>query len=202
MIRNFIAFFICFVFLRELSAVEPSTSITSDRMEMLRFKDHNEFMFLGNVHIDSKTFVGSCESMWVYTQTNHKDDNFIFIPFTYALTWKAANFSYFVYGKKLLWMDEAEQRLSQMGQIKLIIAKRNVFLKTEDAVTKEVKQANSQRAVIYPLEEKMVLTENPVVRCSIQGTFKGGKITFYKSSDRVVVENPEQGQRSQVLLSK
>lgn len=202
MIKNFVAFFICFVFLRELDAAEPSTSITSDRMEMLRFKDHNEFMFWGNVHIDSKTFIGSCESMWVYTQTNHKDSNFIFKPFTYVLTWKAADFSYFVYGKKLSWMDGNEQRLSQVGQIKLIIAKHNVFLKTEDTVTKEVKQANSQRAVIYPLEEKMVLTENPIVRCSIQGTFQGGKITFYKSSDRVVVENPVQGQRSQVLLSE
>jgi lipopolysaccharide export system protein LptA len=75
-------------------------------------------------------------------------------------------------------------------------------LQVEDARSGEIRQATSQKAVIYPKEGKLVLMGHPVVRCSVQGLFRGDKITFFRDSERVVVENNQPGKRSQVLLSE
>lgn len=175
---------------------EPSTTITSDRMEMLRFKSHNEFTFQGNVVLKGKVFSGSCEFMWVYTEmVTHP-----VVPLWYFLCpLKETPVEYHCWVQTC---KKKEQENSGIGQIKRIVAQRNVYLKTEDPVTGEVKQSNSGKAVIYPREGKMVLTENPVVRCSLQGTFRGGKITFFRASDRILVENSKVGQRSTVTLGE
>ena len=183
-------------------AATPSTTITSDRMEMLRFKDHNEFTFLGNVQIRSKNFYGECEQMWVYSKPNETQqincNHWIYVkilpPFeifqwSYLLSFKHVQ-------TKLTLKNEP------IGQIKKIVAIKRVFLEAQDPETGEVKRANSEKADIFPGEGKMVLTENPVVHSSTQGTFRGGKITFYKHSGRITVENPDNKQRSQVLLSE
>ncbi len=180
---------------------EPSTVITSDRMEMLRFKDHNEFIFDGNVQIKSVNFSGSANRMWVYTvPLGKKCKSCINVEFwSYALKRQNVKQSQFSY---ILKHQEENDKTSQVGQIKLIIATQDVLLETQDVNSGEIKRANSNRAVVYPGEGKMILTQNPVVHCSTQGTFRGGKITFFKSSERIIVENDEQGDRSQVLLSE
>lgn len=202
MIVNIKAFVLLFfVSFSYLFARDPSTVITSDRMEMLRFKDHNEFIFDGNVCIKSINFSGSANRMWVYTVPLCKKSNsYINIkPWLYVFKKQNVERIQFSY---ILKPIEESGKASQVGQIKLIVATQDVFLETQDINSGEIRRANSNRAVIYPGEGKMILTENPVVYCSKQGTFRGGRITFFKSSDRVIVENPVQGNRSQVLLSE
>lgn len=198
-LKIFVLFF--FINFSYLYSREPSTVITSDRMEMLRFKDHNEFVFDGNVQIKSANFSGSSNRMWVYTvPLDKKGKPYINIKlWSYVFKKQDAKQDRFFYVLKL---SKENEKTSQVGQIKLIVATQNVFLETQDVNSGEIRRANSNRAVIYPGEGKMILTQNPVVYCSTQGTFRGGKITFFKSSERVIVENPEQGNRSQVLLSE
>ena len=98
--------------------------------------------------------------------------------------------------------ESAADSVSQLGQIKLIIAWDNVHLETEDKDTGERKRSISGKAVVYPISMKMVLTENPSVYSSTQGAFRGGKITFYKNSGQIIVEEPEPGKRSQVFLEE
>ncbi|MBR1843731.1 MAG: hypothetical protein IJ793_02565 [Opitutales bacterium] len=68
------------VFCSLLSAAKPSTTVTSDRMEMLRFEDHNEFLFVGNVQLNGKEFSGSCDRMWVRTQSEQQAKNNSAVP--------------------------------------------------------------------------------------------------------------------------
>jgi len=185
-----------------LLASTPSTTITSDRMEMLRFKDHNEFTFWGKVQIRSKNFYGECEHMWVYSKPNEPKhialNHWVYGQILSSLT--IHRWSYLVPFKQV----QAKQASinEPIGQIKKIVASQRVFLEAQDPETGELKRANSEKADIFPGEGKMVLTENPVVHSSTQGTFRGGKITFYKHSGRIIVENPDHKQRSQVLLSE
>lgn len=180
----------------------PSTTITSDRMEMLRFKDHNEFTFWGNVQIRSKNFYGECEQMWVYSKPNEPQP-IIFDHWTYGKkfpSFEIFQWSYLLHLKHVQTKQIATNE--PIGQIKKIVAIKRVFLEAQDPETGEIKRANSEKADIFPSEGKMILSENPIVRSSTQGTFRGGKITFYKYSGRITVENPDNKQRSQVLLSE
>jgi lipopolysaccharide export system protein LptA len=183
-----------------LPAAKPSTTVTSDRMEMLRFEDRNEFLFVGNVQLKSRDFSGSCDRMWVCTRSEQQTKN----DFSDRLWCFVRRFSEQIHRPFccLYPVDENESTPSQMGQLKLIIAKGDVFLRADDKETGEVKQATAQKAVIYPNEGKMVLTESPVVKCSVQGTFKGEKITFFQNSGQVLVENSNQGRRAQVQLGE
>jgi len=185
-----------------LLASTPSTTITSDRMEMLRFKDHNEFTFWGKVQIRSKNFYGECEHMWVYSKPTEPQSIALNCWFygQIAPVLEISRWAYLVQFKRI----QAQQTSPNepIGQIKKIIATQHVFLEAQDPETGELKRANSEKADIFPGEGKMVLTENPVVHSSTQGTFRGGKITFYKHSGRIIVENPDKKQRSQVLLSE
>lgn len=183
-------------------AVSPSTTITSDRMEMLRFKDHNEFTFWGKVQIRSKNFYGECEKMWVYTCSN-TDKNINLVIWHYGKNLSSFKLFHWNY---LLPLNQQDEKLSQsdksIGQIKKIVATQHVLLEAQDNQTGELKRAYSEKADIFPNEGKMILTENPVVQSSQQGTFRGEKITFYKNSGRIIVENLDNKQRSQVLLSE
>lgn len=201
--KNLLKCLLFFCYHSILLGANPSTTITSDRMEMLRFKDHNEFTFCGKVQIHSKNFYGECEHMWVYTHSDTKS--------------KAIPLNFWFYGKNFqnlkiqpwTYLTSVNSKSNEqvptnepIGQIKKIVAKQHVFLEAQDTETGELKRAYSEKADIFPGEGKMVLTENPVVRSSTQGTFRGGKITFYKNSGRIIVENQDSTQRSQVLLSE
>lgn len=183
-------------------ATTPSTTITSDRMEMLRFKDHNEFTFWGKVQIRSKNFYGECEHMWVYSKPNEPQpialNHWVYGEAVPSL--EIPRWSYLLQFKQI--QPKQVSTNEPIGQIKKIVATQRVFLEAQDPETGELKRANSEKANIFPGEGKMVLTENPVVHSSTQGTFRGGKITFYKHSGRIIVENPDNKQRSQVLLSE
>ncbi|MDR0755427.1 MAG: hypothetical protein LBE99_00735 [Puniceicoccales bacterium] len=205
-------------FLPHIYGVErtSSTIITSDQMEMLKKASHNEFHFLGQVKMESKNFYGECEELFVYSLLSPptislspfrrrcltsmcglcKPLNRNFLPWTYV---KGDTFCPI----HISIEDASLQRsIPTIGQIQRIIAHRNVFLETEDPNTGEIKRARSNKAVIYPNEGKMILTENPVVHCSQQGTFMGEKITFFKYSERVIVENNQPQQRATVILSE
>lgn len=183
-----------------LPAATPSTSITSERMEMLRFHDHNEFMFVGDVKIKSKNFSGSCDRMWARTQSiEQSEKDSCQWTWCYGQAWEEKPWKP-IYGFQLIESSKKEQ--TPINQLQLIVASGNVFLETKDAKTGEIKQSRSQRAVIFPKLGKMVLTQQAEVKCSVQGNFRGEKITFYKGSEQVIVENEHQGQRSEVFLGE
>ena len=99
-------------------------------------------------------------------------------------------------------LGNPKAKLQQVGQIKVIIGWQQVHLETEDPVSGEKKRSSSEKAVVYPSSGKMILSENPVVYSSTQGTFRGGKIIFYRSSKHIQVENADPGKRSQVFLGE
>lgn len=183
---------------------DPSTIISSDRMEMLKFYDHNEFMFEGNVQIKNVNFTGSGGRMWVYSVTHEQHSKKIISPLFYLIKWEVKAFSqvYFLNFNVRSPNEVDAGSVSQLGQIKLIIAWENVRLETEDKETGEQKRSISGKAIIYPISLKMVLSENPSVYSSIQGAFRGGKITFYKNSGQIVVEESQPGKRSQIFLEE
>lgn len=185
-------------------AKDPSTVISSDRMEMLKFYDHNEFMFEGKVQIKNVNFTGSGGRMWVYSVTNEHRSKKIIRSLFYLLKWETEAFSQVCFLNFNLKNSDKPNAgpISQLGQIKVIIAWDNVHLETEDKGTGERKRSISGKAIIYPISLKMVLSENPYVYSSIQGAFRGGKITFYKDSGQIVVEESQPGRRSQVLLEE
>ncbi len=196
-------FWISFILLITF-AKDPSTVISSNCMEMLRFHDHNEFIFEGNVQIRNVNFIGSGGRMWVYSVTHTHQLDSIGTRWFYLLQWNTKPFnwiSYLNFNDKALDRSSMEN-FSQLGQIKLIIAWNNVQLETEDKVTGERKRSFSGKAVIYPISMKMELSENPSVYSSVQGSFRGGKITFYKNSGQIVVEDSRPGERSQVFLEE
>lgn len=186
-----------------LNAKEPSTVISSDRMRMLRFKDHNEFLFLGNVRIKNTNFSGTCERMWVFSvpsEQSHAWDSKIWLYGFNATHAKLPTVACSLNFEAIFGNTKA--KLQQVGQIKVIIGWKQVHLETEDPVSGEKKRSFSEKAVVYPGSGKMILSENPVVYSSTQGTFRGGKIVFYRASKHIQVENAEPGKRSQVFLGE
>lgn len=186
-----------------LYAKEPSTVISSDRMRMLRFKDHNEFLFMGNVQIKNVHFTGSCGRMWVFSVPSEQPHVWNLNPWFYGFMPVQLKLPVWVCGLNFRqYSDNTNTKFQQLGQIKIIVGWKQVQLETEDPVSGEKKRSFSEKAVIYPGSGKMVLTENPVVYSSTQGSFRGGKIVFYRSSKHIQVENAEPGQRSQVFLGE
>jgi hypothetical protein len=185
-----------------LHAKEPSTVISSDRLKMLRFKDHNEFLFLGNVQIKNVNFSGTCERMWVFSVPPEQPHAWNFKPWLYGFHSIQTRFSTTCYLNFETTSTSTNAKLQQVGQIKIIIGWKQVHLETEDPVSGEKKRSVSDKAIVYPGSGKMVLSENPVVYSSTQGTFRGGKIVFYRASKHIQVENAEPGQRSRVFLGE
>lgn len=205
-------FFSIFVFLFPLLHLHgvnksPSTVITSDQMEMIKRANCNEFHFTGQVQIKSKSFYGECEELWAYTapfvpQVTHNPWAYLNKSCApYLVSYKLRYWSYLSH-QALPASSSHDQLAPNIGQINKIIALRNVLLETNDVDTGEIKRAKSNKAVIYPHEGKMVLTKNPVVFSSKQGKFMGEKITFFKSSERVIVENKRTEERSTAILSE
>ena len=185
-----------------LHAKEPSTVISSDRLKMLRFKDHNEFLFIGNVRIKNVNFSGTCARMWVFSVQAEQPHNWNFKPWFYGTTPVQTKLITTCYLNFETASTNANAKFQQVGQIKTIIGWDQVHLETEDPISGEKKRSVSGKAVVYPSSGKMILSENPVVYSSTQGTFRGGKIVFYRSSKHIQVENAEPGQRSRVFLGE
>ena len=174
------------------------TSISSDRMVLLRFIDRNEFQFEGHVVIKSDRFYGSCERMWVCSQSEDQARlQYLFPRWCYIQPPTKVPVRLFCWA---LQVQHSFEVLEHIGKIKLIIARQHVFLQVEDPKTGEIRKANSQKAVIEPTLGELVLTGDVVVNCSQQGTFRGEKVTFYKESERVLVEKAKQSKRSRVIL--
>ena len=196
-------FFVAFIG-PSLVAKDPSTVISSDRMKMLKFFDHNEFLFEGNVQIKNVNFSGSGGRMWVYSVTHEQIMEDVVPRWFCLMPWNVKSLTLVCFlNFNFQKIDEGKlASVSQLGQIKLIIAWDNVQLETEDKKTGERKRSVSGKAIIYPLSMKMVLSENPFVYSSVQGAFHGGKITFYKNSGQIVVEESQPGKRSKVFLDE
>lgn len=185
-----------------LNAKEPSTVVSSDRMRMLRFKDHNEFLFLGNVQIKNTNFSGTCGRMWVFSVPSEQTHIVDFKAWAYGF--KSAQTKFLLVQPLILAQtaNNSKAKFQQVGQIKLIVGWEHVKLETEDPASGEKRQSLSEKAVVFPDSGKMILSENPVVHSSTQGTFRGGKIIFYRSSKHIQVENADPGKRSQVFLGE
>lgn len=186
--------------LQALAEPTPSTVITSNSLKMLRKTDHNEFSFKGQVRLTSKNLFGECQSLWVYAlhlQKYTKPKKIRpFYGLKYAFNFKPYTYMHIIFKQKTL----QESQLSQ-NQIQEIIAKGDVFLETTDVQTQEKKQAHSDTAYIYPQEGKMVLMGHARVSSSLQGSFQGEQITFFRDSEQIIIETPN-NQRSQAVLSE
>jgi hypothetical protein len=189
----------------------PSTTITSNQMEMLRRATHNEFLFSGQVRVNGKNLYAECDELWVCSLATAPSSPKTYPnPFTDVCRVRqpssplsSCRWSYIALYNGTLPSGFVDQRnhVPRVGQIQQIVALRQVFLETNDPVSGEVKRARSGKAIIYPDEGRMVLTDNPTVSCSIHGTFSGEKITFFKYSERVIVENDRPQHRVQAVLA-
>ena len=81
----------------------------------------------------------------------------------------------------------------KVGAIKKIIAIGNVV------INQKGRHATAGKAIILPDEEKIILTENPVVTDD-QGTVTGFRMTLLRGQNRAVVEGGPKGERSTVVL--
>ena len=181
MIKRHIFLFLSWILGAFLQAKEPSTVISSDRLQMLRFKGHNEFLFVGNVQIKNVNFSGTCERLWVFSVPPEQAHAWNFKPWLYGFSSETAKFFATCYLKFQIDSASKSAKFQQVGQIKVIIGWKQVHLETEDPVSGEKKRSVSNKAIVYPSSGKMILSENPVVYSSTQGTFRGGKIVFYRS---------------------
>lgn len=74
--------------------------------------------------------------------------------------------------------------VTEIGSIQLILATGNVRIEQEG------REATAGRAELFPVEGKIVLTENPVIR-NEQGTVSGERITLNQGEGRALVERGE-----------
>jgi len=81
---------------------------------------------------------------------------------------------------------DLDANIGQIGGIRQILAIGNVSISQEGRV------ARAGRAEVLPLEDKIVLTENPIVT-DTQGTVSGERMTFYRGDRRAVIESGASG---------
>jgi len=81
---------------------------------------------------------------------------------------------------------DLDANIGQIGGIRQILAIGNVSISQEGRV------ARAGRAEVLPGEDKIVLTENPIVT-DTQGTVSGERMTFYRGDRRAVVESGASG---------
>lgn len=87
---------------------------------------------------------------------------------------------------------DLEANVGQIGSIRQILALGNVTISQEGRV------ARAGRAEVLPGQDKIVLTENPIVT-DTQGTVSGESITFFRGDRRAIVEGGATGPARVVL---
>jgi lipopolysaccharide transport protein LptA len=76
--------------------------------------------------------------------------------------------------------------IGQLGRIRRIIATGNVIIEQEG------RRATAGRAEVLPLEDRIVVTENPVLTDN-QGTVSGERMVFLRGERRAIVEGGASG---------
>ena len=87
---------------------------------------------------------------------------------------------------------DLDANFGKLGSIKQIVAVGNV------SISQEGRTARAGRAEVIPAEDKIVLTENPIV-IDAQGTVSGERMLFYRGERRAVVESGPSGPARVVL---
>jgi lipopolysaccharide transport protein LptA len=87
---------------------------------------------------------------------------------------------------------DLDANIGQLGGIQQILAIGNVSISQEGRV------ARAGRAEVLPAEDKIVLTENPIVMDE-QGSVSGESMTFYRGERRAVVDSGSSGPARVVL---
>lgn len=87
---------------------------------------------------------------------------------------------------------DLDDNIGQLGGIQQILAIGNVSISQEGRV------ARAGRAEVLPAEDKIVLTENPIVMDE-QGSVSGESMTFYRGERRAVVASGTSGPARVVL---
>ena len=87
---------------------------------------------------------------------------------------------------------DLEANFGKLSSIKQIIAIGNV------SISQEGRTARAGRAEVIPAEDKIVLTENPIVT-DAQGAVSGERMIFYRGDRRAVVESGPGGPARVVL---
>ena len=87
---------------------------------------------------------------------------------------------------------DLDANIGQLGGIQQILAIGNVSISQEGRV------ARAGRAEVLPGEDKIVLTENPIVT-DTQGSVSGESMTFYRGERRAVVASGASGPARVVL---
>jgi lipopolysaccharide export system protein LptA len=85
-----------------------------------------------------------------------------------------------------------DANIGKLGSIQQILAIGNV------SISQEGRTARAGRAEVLPAEDKIILTENPIVS-DTQGKVSGGTITFYRGDRRAVVESGSTGPARVIL---
>jgi lipopolysaccharide transport protein LptA len=87
---------------------------------------------------------------------------------------------------------DLDANFGKLGSIKQIVAVGNV------SISQEGRTARAGRAEVIPAEDKIVLTENPIV-IDTQGTVSGERMFFFRGERRAVVESGPSGPARVVL---
>ncbi|RKX34566.1 MAG: hypothetical protein DRP71_06715 [Verrucomicrobia bacterium] len=87
---------------------------------------------------------------------------------------------------------DPDANFGKLGSIQQIIALGNV------SISQEGRTARAGRVEVIPAEDKIVLTENPIVT-DAQGTVSGERMFFYRGDRRAVVESGPGGPARVVL---
>lgn len=87
---------------------------------------------------------------------------------------------------------DMDANFGKLGSIKQIVAIGNV------SISQEGRTARAGRVEVIPAEDKIVLTENPIVT-DAQGTVSGERMFFYRGDRRAVVESGPGGPARVVL---
>jgi lipopolysaccharide transport protein LptA len=87
---------------------------------------------------------------------------------------------------------DLEANVGQIGSIRQILALGNVSISQEGRV------ATAGRAEVLPGQDKIVLTESPMVT-DTQGTVSGERITFFRGDRRAIVEGGATGPARVIL---
>jgi lipopolysaccharide export system protein LptA len=92
-------------------------------------------------------------------------------------------------------VGEKTATLGKYGKFKYLLATGNVKIVQGDRV------ATCGRAEVFPGEDRIVLTENPVVRIETEHyEASGPRMVLYRGQRRAVIESDPSGQRTKITL--
>jgi lipopolysaccharide export system protein LptA len=146
-----------------LSTAPQKTIVKSDRLEATNNGIEGHYLFLGHVRITGTNLEITCDRLEIFSVSTPESEE-----------------------KKDDPEEDEDDVFSGAGNIRRMLATGNV------TIAQTGRRAVCGQAEVLPGEDRIILTESPVLSDLASGvTMRGTRMTYNRGERNVVVENPE-----------